>query len=259
MFAKVKPNTQIIGQNIIYFNRVDSTNSIAFELMKQNMADDGTVIIAEHQGNGRGQGTKQWISDAYENLLFSVILKPVTNTYSDPFIINKAIALALQTSIQEVLPNEKVNIKWPNDILVNKRKICGILVENNYSGQNLNWSIAGIGLNVNQDFEAISSLNASSLKNISGYEFQREVILKNILESIESCYLNVLNSQNDTISQSFNQMLLGFNSNQKFILDQKEVNGEIVGCDRDGRLMIQFEDSKVQSFLHGTIKQIVYE
>lgn len=259
MFAKVKPNTQIIGQNIIYFNRVNSTNSFALELMKQDMAADGTVVIAEYQGNGRGQGDKHWISDAYENLLFTIVLKPVTINGSDPFSINKAIALSVQNCVKKLLPSEEVCIKWPNDILVNKRKICGILVENNFSGQKLNWSLAGIGLNVNQDFSAEPDLNAASLKSFFGSEIQRSELLKQLLEETDRQYLKVLNGHSSVINIEFENQLLGFRKNQRFISDGNEFTAKLAGCDSDGRLVTEDENGQNKAWLHGSIKQLIYE
>jgi BirA family biotin operon repressor/biotin-[acetyl-CoA-carboxylase] ligase len=145
VFAKVKPNTRIIGQNIIYFNQVASTNSYALELLRQKIAENGTVIVTEYQTDGRGQTGKNWQSEPFKNLLFSVILKPVTKHSLNPFSINKAIAIAMHETIQNLLPNQNVHIKWPNDILVNRQKICGILTENNFTGQSLNACIIGIG------------------------------------------------------------------------------------------------------------------
>ena len=182
MFAKVKPNTQFIGQNIIYFNQVDSTNTFAIELMKQNMAKDGTVVVAEFQGKGRGQSKNVWISEAFENLLFSIVLKPATCFSVDLFSLNKTIAVSIYSVLREFLPQNTVHIKWPNDILIERRKVAGILIENNFIGNKLNWSIAGIGLNVNQKFEHLTEINASSLSEITGNTIEREHILKLILE-----------------------------------------------------------------------------
>ena len=208
MFAKVKPNTQFIGQNIIYFNQVDSTNTFAIELMKQKMASDGTVVLAEFQGKGRGQSQNVWTSEAFENLLLSIVIKPVTNFHTDPFSINKTLAVSMHTLIQKLLPKEKVHIKWPNDLYVGNRKICGILVENNFTGQKLNWSIAGIGLNINQKFEHLQHLQATSLHEKSGHAFERDEVLKQLLEIFEQNYILLQSGHSDSIAKQFDQALL---------------------------------------------------
>lgn len=256
MFAKVKPNTQFIGQNIIYFNQVDSTNKFAFELNKQNLAENGTVVLAEYQTEGRGQFNREWISKPYQNLMFSIILKHVTKVPSSPFIVNKMLTLTMCQCIQDYLPGQEVHIKWPNDIFVNKRKICGILVENNYSGQQLNYSILGIGLNVNQDFSR-HQLNATSLKNEAGHFKDRPEILKYILERIEANYLSLPRAMHD-IEDQYNQNLMGYNRIASFLIQDKSVEATVVACDREGRLVLNIQGEN-RAFLHGEVKQVIDE
>lgn len=256
MFAKVKPNTQIIGQNIIYFNRVESTNQFALELIRQNLADNGTVLVAEFQTKGRGQLNKSWISEPFENLMFSIILKHVTFQPTDPFIINKTLTLAMYNFLKRKLPEQQVYIKWPNDILVNNKKICGILVENNFSGSTLNYSVLGIGLNVNQHFEHIQHLNATSLTQYFGGELDREALLTEILETIESTFDQLSEDGPTFIENSFNAALYGYKVNAIFEIDDALVMASVSGCDKEGRLILDIEGIE-KHFLHGTIKQFI--
>jgi BirA family biotin operon repressor/biotin-[acetyl-CoA-carboxylase] ligase len=256
VFAKVKPNTQIIGQNIIYFNQVASTNEFALELIKQNLAENGTVVIAEFQSKGRGQYGKSWISEPFENLMFSIILKHVTKSATDPFTINKIITLAMFQQIQRELPDEKVVIKWPNDILVNSKKICGILVENNFSGNLLKHSVIGIGLNVNQHFEHILQLNATSLKDCKDFSIDRELVLKSCLETFETLYLAYLDKGNTAITEQFNQSLYGYNTNSSFEIDGKISIAKVMGCDALGQLIVDI-NGNIHHYPHGSIKQII--
>lgn len=256
MFAKVKPNTQIIGQNIIYFNQVDSTNQFASELIKQNLADNGTVIVAEYQTQGRGQHGRSWISEPFENLLFSVILKYVTNSPNDPFLVNKMATLAIYDYLHELLPDEKVRIKWPNDLLVNGKKICGILVENNYLGQKINYSIVGIGLNVNQNYEHIRHINATSLGRFSEGELNREDILIHLLEHFEHQYEMLLEGRDNTINAEFDKALYGYGELGTFETAEGIRPGILEGCDKDGRLLVEFEGIQ-EAYIHGSIKQFI--
>ena len=258
MFAKVKPNTQFIGQNLIYFNQVDSTNTFAMELMKQNMADDGTVIVAEFQGKGRGQRQNVWISEAFENLLFSVVLRPVTNFNADPFSLNKTIAVSLHSTLKSFLPKSGVRIKWPNDILIDNRKVAGILIENNFIGQKLNFCIAGIGLNVNQKLEHVEELNASSLAEKSGNTIDREQLLTSILETIERNYLLLQAGQKEAINKQFDEALLSFQESAEFNGQSGRFEATVIGCDADGRLLLKHNDGCIKGHLHGSIKQIVH-
>lgn len=258
MFAKVKPNTQFIGQNIIYFNQVDSTNTFAIELMKQNMAEDGTIVVAEFQGKGRGQSKNVWISEAFENLLFSVVLKPVTNFNTDPFSLNKTIAVSIHSTLKSLLPESKVHIKWPNDIFIDNRKVAGILIENNFTGQKLNFSIAGIGLNVNQKFEHLQELNATSMGEKLGNNIEREQVLKSLLEKIEYNYLLLQEGQKETLNQEFDEALLSYKESAEFNGQNGKFEAIVMGCDADGRLLLKHDDGSIQSHLHGSIKQIIH-
>ena len=258
MFAKVKPNTQFIGQNIIYFNQVDSTNTFAIELMKQNMAKDGTLVVAEFQGKGRGQSKNVWISEAFENLLFSIVLKPATCFSVDLFSLNKTIAVSIYSVLREFLPQNTVHIKWPNDILIERRKVAGILIENNFIGNKLNWSIAGIGLNVNQKFEHLTEINASSLSEITGNTIEREHILKLILEKLEHNYLLLQAGQKEEINIQFDNTLLSYQEKTEFKTQNGTFEAIIMGCDGDGRLLLKHNDGGIQAHIHGSIKQKIH-
>ena len=253
MFAKVQPNTQIIGQNIIYFKQVASTNQVAHDLIRNNMASHGTVLIADYQSEGRGQYGKSWLSEPFENLMFSLILQPVTKWTADPFLINKLITLAMYLQIKSEIPQHQVRIKWPNDILVNGKKICGILVENNFSGNTLNYSIAGIGLNVNQHFENVLHLNATSLSGLVGNTIDREQLLKSILERIEDLYLN---HSAEAISMAFDRALYGYMVTGAFDIDGNIVMAQVMGCDKDGCLILEI-DGLDKHYPHGSIKQFI--
>jgi BirA family biotin operon repressor/biotin-[acetyl-CoA-carboxylase] ligase len=256
VFAKIKPNTQIIGQNIIYFNQVNSTNKFALELIRQNMAENGTVVLAEFQSDGKGQLGREWISNPYENLMFSIILKHVTNIPANPFIINKTITLSMLQCVREFLPSPHIRIKWPNDIYIGSRKISGILVENNFSGHQLNYSVIGIGLNVNQDFDNNRSLQATSVKAHTGQLSDRPALLKTILERFEHNYF-LMNKDNEIIETLFNRNLLGYMETCAFEIDNKTEEARILSCDTHGRLVLELGEQK-KPFLHGEIKQLIH-
>jgi BirA family biotin operon repressor/biotin-[acetyl-CoA-carboxylase] ligase len=258
VFAKVKPNTQFIGQNIIYFNQVDSTNTFAIELMKQNMAEDGTVVVAEFQGKGRGQSKNVWISEAFENLLFSIVLKPVTNFNADPFSLNKTIAVSIHSVLKSLLPHHTVHIKWPNDVLIERRKVAGILIENNFIGNRLNWSVAGIGLNVNQKLEHISDLQATSLGEKTGNTLDRAHVLKLILEEFEQNYLLLQAGNKNKLNKQFDEALLSYQESTEFKTQNGTFEAVIMGCDGDGRLLLKHSDGNTQAHIHGSIKQIIH-
>lgn len=220
------------------------------------MANNGDVILAEFQSAGKGQGKKQWESEAFKNLLFSIIIKPVTKTNTDPFIINKTIALGLHQFISQLLPNEKVEIKWPNDLLVNNKKICGILIENNFTGNSLNYSVVGIGLNVNQNFLSAKHIDACSLVDFNKSELDRPILLQSLLEHLEPLIIKALNNDTTTIKSEFDKSLKGHHIVNLFEINQQTVPGTVLSCDDFGRLIVDIE-GKTQAFIHGQIKQYI--
>lgn len=259
MLAKVKPNTQFIGQNIIYFNRVNSTNTFAQELLKENLAPHGTVVVAEYQNRGRGQGNNFWISDPYKNLLFSVVFRTVTLNSADPFLFNKVITLSVYETLDKLLKRSDLRIKWPNDIYAGNRKLCGILIENNYSGQALNWSIAGVGINVNQPFEDYVLVNACSMCSLLGHETDREALLCSLLENMEKRFDEYTAGNTAELEARFDSSLLGFGKRCEFEAPDGQLSAVIRGCDKAGRLLIQSDNGHISAIVHGSLKQIIPE
>lgn len=256
MFAKIKPNTQIIGQNIVYFQRVNSTNTLAHDLMKNKLAGNGTVVIADHQTSGRGQRNNEWHSNSGENLTFSIILEPVTYNRTHAFNLNKCICLGMHRFVTNALPNHEVKIKWPNDILVNQQKIAGLLIENNYMGHQLQWSIAGIGMNINQAFGGLTGIKATSFRDLQGFEYDRQLTFRLLLESIDHYFIRLSAGETAKIEHEFNQSLLGYGEKTGFTIEQTTNDFIVRGCDADGRILLE-KDGATKAYMHGEIKQII--
>ncbi len=253
MLAKVKPNTQFIGQNILYFSKVDSTNNILNELSKNNLVENGSIVIADYQTTGKGQRNKTWDSNAFENLLFSIFLKPVTNQVIFPFKINKIITYSILMALKKYCNNSnKLKIKWPNDIYFELKKVSGILIENNYSGSNLNHSIIGIGINVNQQFDTNDKI---SLSEITGNTIDRLLLLEQMLEEIEEQYLKFSAHNNQTINSLFNESLIGINEESEFEINNEEIKGVVLGVNDNGQLLVS-QSGVSKAYNHGEIKQI---
>ncbi|MDI1235039.1 MAG: biotin--[acetyl-CoA-carboxylase] ligase [bacterium] len=256
MTAKIKPNTQIIGQNLVYFARLDSTNHLAMEMHKNQIIENGTIIYTDEQTHGRGQQQKVWESAPYENLLFSILLKPVTNYSANPFTLNKCITMALCNFLKEQLPSAKVNIKWPNDLMVNNKKIAGVLIENIFSGQQLSASVVGVGMNINQQFGNHSNLTATSFADIKNETVDRWMLFQQLIEKIDAYYLNMLDGDLSGIENEFNESLIGYHETVAFEIDNQVVYAQIEGCDADGRLMIS-HSNVLKAYQHGGIKQLI--
>jgi len=201
---------------------------------------EGTTIVTNQQTSGRGQRGNVWLSEAGKNLTFSIIFKPVFLLAKDQFYLNIAVSLGIYDYLTEMLKNDVIKIKWPNDIMVNDKKVCGILIENQLSGQLIQHSIVGIGLNVNQ--EKFSIEKATSIQLIEGKEFLLTDILENLLEKIESRYLMLRKQLFDEISISFIKAMYWFGERHVFSTPVKQFSGMILGIDELGRLKIQTDD-----------------
>jgi len=180
----IKLNTEYIGRNFIYSDEIDSTNS--FLLNKGNKSNNnGTVILAEKQNKGKGRKDRVWYSAKGQNLTFSILLTD-KNLLKDKYnIINFAASLSVSQAIEN-LYQLKTELKWPNDVLVNGKKIAGILLEASSSGNKMERLVIGIGLNVNQAlFQGAFNIEPTSIKVELNQSAERERMLAEILNIFE--------------------------------------------------------------------------
>lgn len=170
--------------HIIKLNAIDSTNSYLKELSAKQTVPNFTVVVAENQTNGRGQRGENWEVENGKNLTFSVLIKNVLLNAEEVFSLNVIVAVSLfQTFDHLKIPN--VSIKWANDILADKKKICGILIENQFKSTSEILSIVGIGINVNQEI-FINLPQATSLKKCTNQEFNKDEILLLFLNQFQN-------------------------------------------------------------------------
>lgn len=158
---------------IIKLDSTTSTNSAIAALGLS--AENGTVVTAYAQSAGRGQRGNSWESEPGKNITLSILWKPQTVQASEQFILSEAVALAVADTVDEVSPTP-AEVKWPNDIYVGNRKICGILIENSLQGRSISRTIAGVGLNVNQTVFLSDAPNPVSLAMLTGGELDRDKI-----------------------------------------------------------------------------------
>lgn len=222
-----------IGAKIVRLNSVDSTNNYAANLLKSGNWQSGTVILADEQTGGRGQRGNSWYSEAGMNLTTSILLKQDNLSVNDAFDVSKYVAV----SIIKLLANYgiKGEIKWPNDILVNEKKIAGILIENQLQQSRIESSIIGIGLNVNQlEFQ---DLNATSIRSHSGNFIPIFDLLMSMIQSFNS----MLNQSKEEIDKAYINLLWGYQKEVCYAILETErpAKGTIIGVDSQGFLMIK--------------------
>lgn len=232
----------------IRLKETDSTNREAFRIMEHTALAEGTVIIAAHQYSGRGQGKTIWESAPGMNLTFSLILRPVFLPPADQFLLNQTIALGLRVGLTSLVANSGITIKWPNDIYYKKGKISGTLIENRIMGNQFEVSVVGIGINVNQAEFSSDVPNPVSLKNITGRVYDLNDTLEIIIESIMNWYNKLFTGKHEEIQESYQEHLLGFGQQLKYLAGEETFSGTIRGLDEYGRLIIERESGRLQAF-----------
>ncbi len=179
-----KVDTEIIGRNFIYSEEVESTNS--FLLNKANKFNsDGTILLAEKQTKGRGRKERVWYSAKGQNLTFSILLTSKKYLGKKFNLLNFTTSLSVAFALEN-LYQLKTELKWPNDVLVNGKKICGILLESTSQGSKIERVVIGVGLNVNQGlFQGNFNLEPTSVKLELGESVDREKLLAELLNTFE--------------------------------------------------------------------------
>lgn len=193
-----KLNTEILGRNFVFIEEVESTNT--FLLDKNNkFNENGTVVIAENQIKGRGRKDRTWQSSPGVNLTFSILLNKKGSIPDSLSLLNMGVALAVANSIEN-LHSIKTNLKWPNDILTNGKKLVGILSESVSQGEKIDRVVIGIGINVNQTFFPDDyGIPATSIKLETEQTIDREKLLAEVLLNIENVISRLLESPADVL------------------------------------------------------------
>ncbi|GAA3615930.1 biotin--[acetyl-CoA-carboxylase] ligase [Flavivirga amylovorans] len=232
---------------IVKLNATDSTNSYLRKLSTEETIGDYTTVIAKKQTQGRGQMGTVWDSQASKNLTFSVF-KDVSKLHLEyPFYISIVTSLALLKTLQ-FFSISRLSIKWPNDILSENKKICGILIENVIKQNNINASVIGIGLNVNQTkFNNLPK--ASSLKIISGKVFDLDEIVHEILKNLEYYFLLLEKGDYDILKNDYETYLFRKNKPSTFKDEEGIIfSGYIKGISESGNLQVLLEDDIIEEF-----------
>lgn len=251
-----QPSTLFTGQKLIQLARVDSTNSYAMQLLHQShKPPEGTAIMAEEQTRGRGQREQTWIAEKGKNLTLSYIFYPGFLSLKHQFDLNIAVALAVAETIQS-FTEQKVEIKWPNDILINSRKVAGILIENSIQGENIAFSIVGMGINCNQKgFDYDKAPNATSIFNITGLVTPIDKVFATLSEFLEKRYLQLRAGKQAAFMDDYLERLYHFNSWQNYLFKESPLKAKIIGVSPIGRLQLLTEQNAV---LEADLKEIKF-
>lgn len=235
---KIPANTLFIGQKLIYVPECHSTNSLLSELNDRQELPEGTVLITNHQTSGRGQRGNSWEAEQGMNLTFSILLRPKFLEPKDQFRLSMAVSIAIAESLQACLP-QPIKLKWPNDILVDGKKIGGILIENQLQSALLSCTIVGVGINVNQ--ERFSNPGAASIHNLSGVFYELDELFHRLLEMLEAEYLDLRTGKTDGLKNRYLDALYKFKEPHHFESGGENFMGSIDDVDENGRLCVVSE------------------
>lgn len=245
------PDTQRIGSHFLHYARCTSTNHTAQQLLKNDQAHDGTIVHADFQTAGRGQQRNVWESSSAQNLTFSVILFPQLAIEEQHFL-----TIATSLSVYDTLAhwvNLPINIKWPNDILCESSKICGILIQNNLKGRKIHSTVVGIGLNVNQD--QFSLPGATSLALLTGRYWDRQAVLRQLTQNLDRRFQQLREGRYTNLRSEYLAQLFWKDERHLFTDENETFYGTIVGVDEGGRLALRVGET----LRYYSTKQLVYK
>ncbi len=226
----------LLGKKLVFLPQCHSTNDELSKLVRNESAHEGTVVYTDHQIKGKGQRGNKWLDEPGKNLLCSVLLQPHNLQIDKQYYLNIVVGLAVTDVIKMLLPAKVVKLKWPNDVYVDSQKIAGILIENNIKGNKIEWSISGIGINVNQHSGLPTT--ATSLIIESDMTTDRLMLMEEIIAAIEYWNRKLVESKYHEILSCYYELLYWKDEPHSFYGNSKKFDGIIRGIDRSGRLII---------------------
>ena len=224
-----------------------SSNTWATNLLKHKRPPEGIIISTKQQTAGRGHGSNKWESKRGKNLTFSIILYPVFLKADEQFLLSMAISLGIKDFLELFIDN--IYIKWPNDIYVSDDKIAGILIENSISGNNFDYCVAGIGININQEKFTRYAVNPISLFQLTGRIHSLDDSLNLLCRQLDFRYnqlKKVKNRQN--IKANYLNSLYHYQEFVQFRHENKKFTAKIAGIDSSGRLIIRHKNGEIEKF-----------
>ena len=240
---------------------IDSTSLELRRRMSVEQLSHGYCITADFQTAGHGQATNRWESEDSKNLLFSILLRPTVIPAAEQFVITELVTLAIINALQDYI-RQQITIKWPNDIYVGDKKLCGILIENALCGPVIDTCIVGIGININQELFVSDAPNPVSLKQLNGRDNDRGEILEEIYQNILNYYDYLAdNWQNNDIKQSLyyeymNNLYRRTGYHNYSTPEGERFRAEIEDIGPQGHLTLRLESGELRTF---AFKEVIFE
>jgi BirA family biotin operon repressor/biotin-[acetyl-CoA-carboxylase] ligase len=248
--------TVFTGRHVTILETVDSTNSYLSSLLSQEQVPEGSVILARKQTGGRGQSEERWLSEPGKNLLLSFAFYPVDVSIQNLFILSKVFSLGVYDFVKKILKLE-ARIKWPNDIYIGDKKLCGMLIENAIRNPHLNHTILGIGLNVNQLNFPAQLPNPVSLRMILGKELDLDDCFCSLCNALENRYLQLNAGLYDDIHDDYVTALYRLGEMHSFENNNKIFKAKITAVTNDGKILLRHDSGLIEQYDFKELKFIL--
>jgi len=248
-------DTLFTGQHVTFLETVSSTNSYMSNLLSQQQMPEGSVIVARKQTEGRGQANERWVSENGKNLLVSFAFYPVLHA-QNLFMLTKTFSLGVYDCIREIL-GTGVKIKWPNDIYIHDKKLCGMLIENSIRNPHISHTILGIGLNINQKKFPSHLPNPVSLSMIVGKDLDLDDCFCMLCNTLENRYLQMNAGHYEKINEEYNQGLYRFGEMCEYDNNRERFRARLTAVGDDGKIFLKRDNGLIEKYDFKEIKFIV--
>ena len=236
----------IIGSNLLFFQNLPSTNAHTFDLLKKSKLPEGTILYTNYQSAGKGYSGNKWESEDGKNLLISIILYPSFIKPEDHFLISMVISLGVCDFLMRFIP--ECSIKWPNDIWVNNDKIAGLLLESSLTGNQIEFTVAGIGLNINQQRFLSNAPNPVSLNQLTGVNYDLPSSLEILASDLDKRYKQLIGGNYGQIKKEYISKLYRLNRWHEFRDKNGLYRGRVLTVGDYGRLIIEKQNGKISEY-----------
>ena len=236
----------IIGSNLLFFQNLPSTNAHTFDLMKKSKLPEGTILYTNYQSAGKGYSGNKWESEDSKNLLISIILYPSFIKPEDQFLISMVISLGVCDFLMRFIP--ECSIKWPNDIWVNNDKIAGLLLESSLTGNQIESTVAGIGLNINQQRFLSNAPNPVSLNQLTGVNYDLPSSLEKLASDLDKRYKQLIGGNYGQIKKEYVSKLYRLNRWHEFRDKNGLYRGRVLTVGDYGRLIIERQNGEISEY-----------
>lgn len=240
---------------LIRVEETNSTNNYLQALCDERKVEEFTTIVADFQTSGRGQRGNSWESEPGKNLLFSFVVFPEFLEARRQFLLSQIVSLAIKEELDNYVAD--ISIKWPNDIYWREKKICGMLIENDLMGRYISQSIAGIGININQEAFYSPAPNPVSLRQITGKQYDILEILGNIMVRVQSYYKLLREDDTAIIATRYEKSLFRKEGMHRY----RDANGEflarILSVEPEGKLILEDEMQRKKGYMFKEVEYLL--